>query len=289
MDNEKIYSSKKELLKFLGIKDNFLYKDFSTKYFELEKPKKSGGVRLIKPPSPNLKKVQRKILDKILYLHPQRPCVYGLSKNKGILNNAKTHQKNALLQLQVLDIENFFPNISQTKVNNVFKKIGFNKENSSILTKLCTIEKSLPQGAPTSPYLASMVCSKLDKRIYIYCKRRNLTYTRYFDDISISGEKILPKNVVDIEKIISNSGFNCNNAKREFFDVGKDKIINSVLISKFNLSVTDKYKKEIETVHKRMIADNTIENQRAFSGKFGFYLHINKNEALLFLEKLNMN
>ena len=68
--------------------------DFSKKYYTKELKKKSGGIRLIKPPSINLKKVQRLILDKILYKYKNLECVYGLSKDKGVVANANFHKKN---------------------------------------------------------------------------------------------------------------------------------------------------------------------------------------------------
>lgn len=286
MDNEKIYSSKKELLNFLEIKENYLYSNFSNKYREKEILKKKGGTRKIMPPNFNLKKIQRKILDNILDSIPQLDCVYGLSKDKGIVDNAKLHKKNASNQLLNLDIEDFFPSISNKNVSKIFNKIGFNKENSLILTKLCTIGKELPQGAPTSPCLASMVCSKLDKKIFNYCKNRNLVYTRYFDDISVSGEKILPKYEDYFIKVIKAHGFNSNQKKREFFDYNKDKVINNILITKLGLSVSDNYKNEIEDIYKKMMSDDTMVNQRVFAGKFGFYLHINKRGAKSFLRQL---
>ncbi len=289
MDNEKIFKSKKELLNYLGIKNNFLYSGFSSKYSNFEIPKKNGGFRPIKSPHFNLKKVQRIILDNILYKYKQLDCVYGLSKNKGVFHNALIHSKNVSSQLLILDIENFFPTISYKSVIDVFQKLGFNKENSSILTKICTIDKSLPQGAPTSPYLASMVCFNLDKELYIYCKRRKFIYTRYFDDISISGINILPLCIKQIEKIISKYGFKCNENKKQLFDFGANKIINNVQITNFGISVTDDYKKEIKDCYKTLMNDNNEQNRKIFSGKFGFYLYINKKEANLFLQKLKIN
>ncbi len=286
MDNEKIYSSKTELLKFLGIKENYLYSKFSNKYREKEIPKRNGGFRKIKPPNFNLKNIQRKILDDILTPVPQLACVYGLSKNKGISDNAKLHQKNTSNQLLNLDIKDFFPSVSNREVARVFKSIGFSKENSLILTKICTVDKSLPQGAPTSPYLASMVCSKLDKKIFIYCKNRNFTYSRYFDDISISGKNILQKHEDYFVKIVKSYGFDINISKRQFFEPNEDKIINNILIKKVGLSVSDKYKKEIEDIYIETLKDNSITNQRKFAGKFGFYLHINRRGAKSFLRQL---
>lgn len=286
MDNDKIYSSKRYLLDFLGVKDNFLYSNFSNKYKEKIVPKKNGGERTIKPPSFNLKTIQRKILDTILSKNPQLPCVYGLSKEKDILSNAKTHQKNASGQLLTLDIKDFFPSIPRRRILKIFKKLGFSKENSSILTKICTINNSLPQGAPTSPYLASMACNKLDRTIYSYCKIRNLTYTRYFDDISISGKNISDKDINYFEKCISKNGFDCNDTKKKFFKENDYKTVNSVLIKKDTLSVSDNYKMEIKDIYQKIIKDDNLNNQRMFAGKFGFYLHINKKEALFFLENL---
>ena len=80
MDNDKIYSSKRYLLDFLDIKDNFLYSDFSNKYKEKIVPKKNGGERKIKPPNFNLKTIQRKILDKILSKNTKLPYYYVKSK-----------------------------------------------------------------------------------------------------------------------------------------------------------------------------------------------------------------
>lgn len=289
MDNENILSSKENLLRFLGIKENFLYKDFSQKYYEKNIPKKNGGIRKIKPPQSNLKIVQRVILDKILSKQDQLPCVYGLSKNKNIVYNAKVHEKNFPNQLLVLDIENFFPSISRKQISQVFKSLGFNKENSSLLTKICTVDESLPQGSPTSPYLASLVCIKLDKEIYRFCKKNRFEYTRYFDDISISGVNILNSHIKHIEATILKYGFICNIEKKKFYDNNESKIINGVLISKDGLSVSDSYKKEIEVIYKELLDNKSEQTKRVFSGKFGFYLYINKKEAISILKELRKN
>jgi len=125
-----------------------------------------------------------------------------------------------------------------------------------------------------------MVFLKLDKEIYSFCKRRKFIYTRYFDDISISGENISTKHIKNLEKIIFKRGFICNEEKKEFFDFNSVKTINSILISKSGLSVTDSYKEEIKNIYQTLLSEKTIQNKRVFRGKLGFYLHINKKEAL---------
>lgn len=284
-----IYTSKKLLLDFLGIKENFLYPNFSEKYKEINIPKKRGGVRKISPPNFNLKKVQKKILKTILCNYKQLPCVHGLSKDKGVLQNAQTHTQNSEAFLLVVDIENFFLNISRIMVKKGFTKIGFNKETSAVLTKLCTVENFLPQGAPTSPYIASMVCNNLDKDLFRFCKNRKLIYTRYFDDISISGKNIEDGHINEIQKVIKKHGFNCRKEKTHLFRPEDRKVINGVIISKIELSVTPEYKEELKEKYKIMRENNSIENQKVFAGKLGFFLHINKKAALKFYAKLKNN
>lgn len=275
-----MFTSKRILLETLGIKENYLYLDFSNKYTEKHRPKKNGGYRKIKPPIHSLKLIQRQILDKILTYNNQLECVHGLSKVRDLKANVTLHKNCVGKFLLNLDIENFFPSISQKKVLSVFKKIGFSLENAAILTKLCTIDKSLPQGAPTSPYLASLACQDMDKKIYNYCRRRGLVYSRYFDDISISGEKISGSQIMDIKRLIKASGLKCNNQKTHLFTPADDtKIINGVLLKSNQLTVPDEYKRDIEVCYQNLLQSKTIQSQRVYNGKVGFYLYINKKEA----------
>jgi hypothetical protein len=62
-----------------------------------------------------------------------------------------------------------------------------------VLAALCCFRQgirfgdaSTPQGAPTSPAIANLICRKLDKRIAGYVKKMGGRYTRYADDLTIS-------------------------------------------------------------------------------------------------------
>lgn len=59
-------------------------------------------------------------------------------------------------------------------------------EDISAIADIVTHLDSLPIGAPTSPILSNAIPFKMDFRINNFAKRRNLTYTRYADDILIS-------------------------------------------------------------------------------------------------------
>lgn len=282
--DKNIYTSKTNLLELLGIRENFLYVDFDKRYREKMIPKKTGDLRLIRPPVYGLKKVQRKILDFILSKSSQLDCVYGLSKNRTVLHNAKAHDIHSQGQLITLDIKDFFPNITRKMIFRVFTRLGFTRENAAILTKICTVNYCLPQGSPTSPFLSSLICADLDQEIYTYCKRRKLLYTRYFDDICVSGLNLKEDAMADIERIITKHGFTCND-KRKFFDTNEQKVINGIVLGNV-MTVTEKYKDEIRKSYFYMITNNNQASIKSFMGKIGFYRFINRKEANDFLNQL---
>lgn len=86
-----------------------------------------------------------------------------------------------------IDIENFFDNISEDAVFNVFRNLfKFPEKIANILTKITTYNGVLPQGAITSSHLASIVLYEVEPNIVQGLKYKNLTYTRYIDDITVS-------------------------------------------------------------------------------------------------------
>lgn len=51
----------------------------------------------------------------------------------------------------------------------------------------------LPQGAPTSPALSNLVMARVDETLTQFASRMSLHYTRYADDITLSGSfRVMP-------------------------------------------------------------------------------------------------
>ena len=267
-----IYDNKKELLDSLSIKENFLYGDFSNKFTEKRISKRSGGERIINPPKKKLKDIQRTILDVILKQINYLPCVYGLTSQTNIFENAKQHQKNSDKYILLIDIKDFFPSVNVDKVTRLYKKIGFNKENSKILAKLCTFNKCLPQGSPTSCHLASLCMESLDKKIYQYCNHKNT---------------ISDKEIDYIETLIKKDGYYLNN-KKALLLPGDEKILNNLHIFNNKIIVPHKYIQELTLLFDKYKKNDDQTDYSRFIGKLGFYIFINKHEATKFFEKLRL-
>lgn len=134
------------------------------------------------------------------------PAIYGYIKGKNILENAWRHCRSK--QVLHADIKNFFLTISKERINVTLQAFGINPIIANILANILTIEGSLALGLHTSPLMSNIVCIDLDKDLSSIATKYNCQYTRYADDITISGNFVPTKK--EIEEILSKHGFCLN-------------------------------------------------------------------------------
>jgi RNA-directed DNA polymerase len=160
------------------------------KYIIFKIPKKrKGEFRIISAPIRPLKIIQRKLKQVLEYIYEPRGSVYGFVPNRNIVDNAKAHKNGRKLKYVLnVDIENFFPSIHFGRVLGLFRKPPYNLPYKVALwlARICSTSYGLPQGAPTSPIIANMICNKMDSQLQRLAQKRKCTYTRYADDISFS-------------------------------------------------------------------------------------------------------
>lgn len=202
------------------IKFNYHKKIISTK----------GKQRELLIPVRELRNIQRRILDNILNFEFQ-DYVHGGISGRSVITNAKTHLNQKWVMC--LDVKDFFPSVHFKKIYNNFILLNCSPEVAKLLMHFTTYEYQLPQGAPTSPAIANMVLYSLDKRIFNLCKIKKLKYSRYFDDITISGnhnpEPILEK----CEEIIKEEGFKINKkpGKLRILPSSQEQIVTGLLVN----------------------------------------------------------
>jgi len=163
-------------------------------YIEFEIAKRTGGKRKIAAPRKKLKSAQRAILDKVLAKIPVHDAAHGFVEDRSTVSNATPHLGAAVVVR--VDIENFFPTVHYRRVYGFFADL-YPEEVAQTLAGLTTHRAKLPdgtvawpgvlpQGAPTSPAIANLVCRRLDARLRALSKKVGATYTRYADDLTFS-------------------------------------------------------------------------------------------------------
>jgi retron-type reverse transcriptase len=106
-----------------------------------------------------------------------------------------------------LDLKDFFPNVNPERVRRIFRFFGFDEECANLLTKITTWRFQLPQGAATSTALANLAVVSLDLRLLRLATIHGFAYTRYIDDLTLSGgDRLLDfRNLV--RRIVESEGF----------------------------------------------------------------------------------
>jgi RNA-directed DNA polymerase len=88
-----------------------------------------------------------------------------------------------------IDVHDFFGSISKNSVSEMLRHAGYGPNLSESLAGICTLSGFLPQGAPTSPVLSNSYLYKFDEQLTSEVTARGLRYTRYADDIALSGDR----------------------------------------------------------------------------------------------------
>ena len=157
--------------------------------YKIKKHSHNGELkfRIIHAPCDALKSEQQAYLQQLEELTSIHKCAMAFTKDKNIIDNAKTHIGQAYIKC--FDLQNFFPSITYDQVYNCLLNNNIAKELSLRITQLGTLDGALIQGSPLSPYLSNLVAKPLDKKVYTFAKHNNVLYTRYADDITLSGNK----------------------------------------------------------------------------------------------------
>lgn len=221
-------------------------------YVFMVKKKRSGGARLLESPKPLLKAVQQKILREILDHVPAHPCAHGFVAGRSLLTNAAPHVGQRFLFQ--LDLRNFYPSVRYARVVAIFRSLGFSREVAIWLARLTTTAwpvqatlprelgdtrlydvRHLPQGAPTSPALANLSAYALDVRLSGLADAYQLRYTRYADDLTLSGPGLVAPALREIiplvEAIVRDERFQIHAGKRRLIRNNARQTVTGVVVN----------------------------------------------------------
>lgn len=271
---------KKDYIKRAVTHTSYFYRDFEIK-------KRNGTKRKISEPLPSLKEIQIWILENILYNVNVSPFAKAYRKNVGLIDNVRFHKRQSMVF--TVDLVNFFGSINQTSVERIFSKLGYSKLLANLLSKLCTKDNQLPQGAPTSPYLSNIFFKVADDSITKYCLDRKIRYTRYADDLSFSGTFNHEELMQVLREILSDLNLMVNESKTRLMTKGMRQSVTGVVVNEKPQVVfykRNKIRQEIFFIKKfglpHHMSNAGIKNSNYLShlrGKVNFVLQLNPSDV----------
>lgn len=220
-------------------------------------------VREIDPSVSDLKWIQKRIAKRIFSKFEFPINIQGGLQKKDNIKNAKLHLGKKFHLCS--DLSDFFPNVSYTEVYSRLVEIGFSPDVSSLITRLCTYKYRIPQGVSTSTYLTNLIFYPLDLRIIEFCELRKLFYSRFVDDIAISGSYNFKDHANDLLDFIHGSKYKINQAKTKF-SVGKAEITGIIVsnnVLNVRKSVALKILKETDQKKRQHLLDYKMRVKKA--------------------------
>lgn len=190
-------------------------------------PRAAGPPRLLEAPKATLKQAQRDIAREILRWIPVHDAAYGFVAGRSAIEHAARHAGREVVLS--FDLADFFAHVSVARVYGTYRTAGYPEPVAHCLAALATnqiprgVEQALagqadpayallrrrlttahlPQGAPTSPALANLAAFRLDRRVAHLADAVGATYTRYADDLVLSGDGRLARRTRMVQDAIA--------------------------------------------------------------------------------------
>ncbi|MGI3782774.1 MAG: reverse transcriptase family protein, partial [Janthinobacterium lividum] len=229
--------------------------------------------RLLEAPTPLLRAVLRRVLDRILVWVPVHPAAHGFVRGRSAVTHARTHVGAGTVVC--LDLRSFFASITAARVDGLFRSLGYPEAVAWALACLCTHQtpvsalsvmpaggtaagrawlrsslraRHLPQGAPTSPALANLASFTLDRRLVGLAGAAGLTYSRYADDLTFSGPRGSAGRLVSaVGTIARDEGFELNPGKTRVRSADERQEVTGVVVNQ-RLGVPRDYHDQLRAV-----------------------------------------
>lgn len=227
-----------QLINKIVHRPNKFYRAFSIR-------KRDGGERHLKAPYPSLKEIQSWILNNILKKKKVSPYAKAYVPKTSIKDNVRFHTNHKIVLK--FDINDFFGSLQKKAVIKAFLDMGYERKLSYILASICCLDNALPQGAPTSPYLSNIIFEHIDQRLSKYLKKLGLCYTRYSDDITISGdihEEQIPHIMAFLKYLLGFYKLTLNESKTKVLRQNHKQYITGAIVNK-KISADSKLKKSL--------------------------------------------
>jgi hypothetical protein len=246
----------------------------STLYETFHIPKKSGGLRRIDAPKPELMNALRNL--KTIFeedFHAlYHTSAFAYVKNRCTVDAVKRHQKNNSKWLGKLDLHDFFGSTTLDYVIKMFSMVFPFSEivkfpnGEAELRKaldLAFLNGGLPQGTPLSPLITNVMMIPVDYKLanaFRDFDKQRFIYTRYADDFIISSK--VDFDVHRVEKLVVDTlhefgaPFTINESKTRYGSSAGRNWNLGVMLNKDNeITVGHKKKRQFQSMLYNYITD----------------------------------
>lgn len=243
-------------------------------YREFHIPKKSGGLRKIDAPEPELMDALRRLKTifeedfKALY----HTSAFAYVKHRSTIDCIKRHQANESKWFGKYDLSNFFGSTTPEFVLHMFSMVfpfseimkdEVGKQEFETAISLAFLDGGLPQGTPISPTITNIMMIPVDFKLangFRDFNNQRFIYTRYADDFQVSSKYTF--SFREVEKYISDTlhefgaPFQINSSKTRYGSSAGSNWNLGIMLNKDNeISVGYKKKKQFQAMLSSYIMD----------------------------------
>ena len=215
-------------------------------YERFPRRKANGSVRWLCAPNGELKRVQRAILDELLYRLNPHPAAHGFVPGRSVVTHAALHTH--CRWVVGIDIKNFFDETTESAARSVFAQMPeLSPAEIDILIGLCCLNGGLPQGAPTSPCIANLYFKPADMTLQKYAENHGLSYSRYADDLAFSGAEIPADLIEFVTDVCKRLGYRLAHRKTRRLGSGLRQLVTGLVVNK-GLSVPRPLRRRLRAI-----------------------------------------
>lgn len=171
------------------------------------------------------------------------------------------------------DISSFFTNSKACYVRRFFKnKLNISGEALDILVQMCTFRGHIPTGAPTSSILAFLAHKDLFDEIAEYMNKRDITFTLYVDDITLSAKHgITREEIRFIKSVLKRHKLEIKPEKTKFYSYKKAMITGFYITQGGKISVPDSVGyKVVSLLREKNLGDMSKKELRSLIGLINY-------------------
>lgn len=281
-------------------------------HYRYEWRRRTGRLpRLLEIPEERMRRMQRKLLRKVLGLIPVNNAAHGFIPGRSAATGAARHVAADIVIS--LDLTTFFARVTARRIYGTLRQSGLSEPVAHTITGLCTnavpprvlaampdggspqerfalrqalTAGHLPQGAPTSPVLGNLAIRRLDSRLTGWADAVDATYTRYADDLAFSGGGALATRpdafIRGVQRIIQDEGHAANARKTRVRRQGVRQSVTGIVVNQhINVSRAE-YDRLKATIHNCVVHGPHTQNHRRLDD---FHAHL--RGRISWVESLN--